>query len=399
MLVQTNFDILPFSETSRIFRNDDSLDQSIKTAMSGEPFVDNTDLQISPFSFNLSDVTGERFIAKPLHDSTSLASTDWDLPAHRETDLAKDSPLIQATQGNHIDHRPTLNIAIAELRKMKETSDANASYILAANDKIRLLEAENAKLRARLLNQCQCNLLSCDLPPTQVTDAEMPPVTDSDALNGDLNVYGENKKQPQNVEGLAHSQRESPGPWEIARNIQPSGSQLHPSYTEEIESTSALRRSPTPSTNFLADNSVLIEASVHVVPLSGSATVKYQNKVEADTLSIDESMNTCLSVREEIVDPKPWDASPVPMSSLLRMREIHRSVLFAKAGSLLICRLCLGTKSGGIETVDQAFKTLEGSPELMQEHCEKEHPNDCEALINMRDEELLDLVTMISSEC
>ena len=34
-------------------------------------------------------------------------------------------------------------------------------------------------------------------------------------------------------------------------------------------------------------------------------------------------------------------ASPVPMSTSPRMSEIHRSVLFAKAGTLLICRICL----------------------------------------------------------
>jgi hypothetical protein len=47
--------------------------------------------------------------------------------------------------------------------------------------------------------------------------------------------------------------------------------------------------------------------------------------------------------------------------------------------------------------VDQVFKTAEDSPELMQEHCEKEHSSDCDALMNMKDEELLDLVSMISS--
>jgi len=101
-------------------------------------------------------------------------------------------------------------------------------------------------------------------------------------------------------------------------------------------------------------------------------------------------------VGEEIVDAELWHA---PVSTLLRMRDIHRSVLFAKAGSFLICRICLGTRLGEIETVDQVFKIAEDSPELMQEHCEKEHPDDCEALMNMSDEELLDVVSMISSEC
>lgn len=53
---------------------------------------------------------------------------------------------------------------------------------------------------------------------------------------------------------------------------------------------------------------------------------------------------------------------------------------------------------GGIERVDQAFKTAEDSPELMQEHCEKEHPSDCEVLMNMSEEELFEVVSMIS-EC
>lgn len=46
--------------------------------------------------------------------------------------------------------------------------------------------------------------------------------------------------------------------------------------------------------------------------------------------------------------------------------------------------------------MDQAFKIADDSPEVMQEHCEKEHPNVCEALMKMSDEELLDIVSMIS---
>jgi len=57
-----------------------------------------------------------------------------------------------------------------------------------------------------------------------------------------------------------------------------------------------------------------------------------------------------------------------------------------------------GRQSGGIETGDEVFHTAEGSPELLQEHCEKEHVNDCEALMNMTDEELLDIISMMSSE-
>jgi hypothetical protein len=64
-------------------------------------------------------------------------------------------------------NRAILNVAIAEFRKMKDISDANAAYIQAADDKIRRLETENAELRAQLLNQCQCNLSSSsrDIPP------------------------------------------------------------------------------------------------------------------------------------------------------------------------------------------------------------------------------------------
>ena len=54
---------------------------------------------------------------------------------------------------------------------------------------------------------------------------------------------------------------------------------------------------------------------------------------------------------------------------------------------------------GGIETVDQAFQTSEDSPELMEEHCEKEHPIECEAVLNMNDGDLVDIVSMLSSEC
>ena len=48
--------------------------------------------------------------------------------------------------------------------------------------------------------------------------------------------------------------------------------------------------------------------------------------------------------------------------------------------------------------VDQAFQTSDDSPALLQEHFEKEHPDDCEAVLNMRDEDLLDLVSLLSSE-
>jgi hypothetical protein len=49
--------------------------------------------------------------------------------------------------------------------------------------------------------------------------------------------------------------------------------------------------------------------------------------------------------------------------------------------------------------VDQTFQTSEDSPELMQEHCEKEHPNACEVVMNMTDEDLADVVSVLSSEC
>ena len=49
--------------------------------------------------------------------------------------------------------------------------------------------------------------------------------------------------------------------------------------------------------------------------------------------------------------------------------------------------------------MDQAFQTSEDSPELIQEHCEREHSVECEAVLNMSDEDLLDVVSMLSSEC
>lgn len=54
-----------------------------------------------------------------------------------------------------------------------------------------------------------------------------------------------------------------------------------------------------------------------------------------------------------------------------------------------------GTQLGGAEGVDQVFHTSEDLPEGMQEHCEKEHADDCQALMNMRDEDFLDVVSMI----
>jgi hypothetical protein len=154
LLVQTNFDILSFSETLRLFRNDNSpLDRSTQSnsaAMFREPFVNNTSRQnfpVKPFSFDLSDITGGNF-----DYCASLASTNSDLPA-------------EATQRSHINNGLTsLDIAIAELRRIKNTSDANAAQLQEANDKIHHLEAENAMLRAQLLSQCRCNLPSSDIP-------------------------------------------------------------------------------------------------------------------------------------------------------------------------------------------------------------------------------------------
>lgn len=57
-----------------------------------------------------------------------------------------------------------------------------------------------------------------------------------------------------------------------------------------------------------------------------------------------------------------------------------------------------GTKLGGIETVDEVFQTSEDSPEPLEEHCEKEHPVDCEAVLNMSDEDLVDVVSMLATE-
>ena len=73
--------------------------------------------------------------------------------------------------------------------------------------------------------------------------------------------------------------------------------------------------------------------------------------------------------------------------------------MFLRLSVTSTLRSSRGTKSGGIETVDQAYQTSEDSPELMQEHCEKEHPTDCEAVMNMTDEDLVDVVAMLSSEC
>ena len=128
--------------------------QSNSTAMFREPFVNNTGFQnfpVEPFSLDLSDITGGSFVTKLLHYCASLASTDSGLPA-------------EATQRSHINSGLSLDIAIAELRRIKDASEANAAHLEEANNKIHHLEAENAKLRAQLLSQCRCNLPSSDIP-------------------------------------------------------------------------------------------------------------------------------------------------------------------------------------------------------------------------------------------
>ena len=150
------FDILSFSETLRTFKNDDSPLRSAQVnspSVFREPFVNNTGLQnfpVKPFSFDLSDITGRSLVTKVLHYA-SLASTNSGLPA-------------EATQKSHINNALAVDIAIAELRRIKDTSDANAVHLQEANDKIHRLEAENAKLRAQLLSQCRSNSPPSDIP-------------------------------------------------------------------------------------------------------------------------------------------------------------------------------------------------------------------------------------------
>ena len=157
MLVQTDFDILSFSETLTSSRNDDPPPdrsaQANSAAMFREPFVNNSGLPVLPvrsFSIDLSDITGGSFVTKPLHHA-SLASTNSGLPA-------------EAVQRNHINNRLPLDIALAQLRKIKKVSDANAVHLREANDKIRRLEAENAELRAQLLSQHRSKSPSIDIP-------------------------------------------------------------------------------------------------------------------------------------------------------------------------------------------------------------------------------------------
>ena len=157
MLVQTDFDILSFSETLTSSRNDDPPPdrsaQANSAAMFREPFVYNSGLPVLPvrsFSIDLSDITGGSFVTKPLHHA-SLASTNSGLPA-------------EAAQRNHINNRLPLDIALAQLRKIKKVSDANAVHLREANDKIRRLEAENAELRAQLLSQHRSKSPSTDIP-------------------------------------------------------------------------------------------------------------------------------------------------------------------------------------------------------------------------------------------
>jgi hypothetical protein len=139
---------LSFSETFRIFGNEDSplgSAQASSAAAFREPSDNNTSPEISPvkpFSFDLSDNTGGTFVNKLLHYLASVAPTNLCLPA-------------EATHRSHINNGLSLDIAIAELRKIKNDSDTNAVLLREANDKIHRLEAENANLRAEL--QCRNN--------------------------------------------------------------------------------------------------------------------------------------------------------------------------------------------------------------------------------------------------
>ena len=139
----------------RIFRNNDSPLGSAQanSAMFREPFVSDTGLQnfpVKPFSYDPSDITGRSFVTNLLHNSASIAPTTSGLPA-------------QTTQRSNINNGLALDIAIAELRKLKETSDANAARLREANENIHRLEAENAKLRAQL-SQCRSKSSSSAIP-------------------------------------------------------------------------------------------------------------------------------------------------------------------------------------------------------------------------------------------
>jgi hypothetical protein len=141
----------------RIFRNDDSplgSAQASSTATFREPFVNDSgpeNFPVKPFSLGISDITGGCFVTKPLHYSAFIASTNSGLPA-------------EATTQRDINNGLALDIAIAELRKIKDASDANAAHLREANDKIHCLEAENAKLREQLLSQCPNNSPPIDIP-------------------------------------------------------------------------------------------------------------------------------------------------------------------------------------------------------------------------------------------
>ena len=164
-------------------------------------------------------------MSKGLHDFASLTSINWNLPHCNDRELAKELSWEKETQENDIDNGLIPDVTIAELSKIKDASDTSAKHLQAANDKIRSLEAENAKLRARLLNQCQCNSLSCDNLPMASEDGsfyirhfqlimviiylfsiyEQVTNVDSDTLNETVDVHGE-ADQPQ---------RESAGPCDI----------------------------------------------------------------------------------------------------------------------------------------------------------------------------------------
>ncbi|KAF8959393.1 hypothetical protein BDZ97DRAFT_1837808 [Flammula alnicola] len=104
-----------------------------------------------------------------------------------------------------------------------------------------------------------------------------------------------------------------------------------------------------------------------------------QNDFESDDC---ESVAINRSRKSNLVSPSP------------RMKDIHVSLMFATQSGRIFCKLCLALNEHQAIT----FQVRENYPHrhlAMQEHCDKEHPEEYEKLRSMSDEELHELHDLV----
>ncbi|KDR74288.1 hypothetical protein GALMADRAFT_250073 [Galerina marginata CBS 339.88] len=78
-----------------------------------------------------------------------------------------------------------------------------------------------------------------------------------------------------------------------------------------------------------------------------------------------------------------------PSEDSLWLKQIHRSILFATSGDIIVCRICLARGFRGFQIklpVDEFHAAM-----TMQEHCEKEHPKESEVMKNLAEVALQEL--------